>query len=54
MREKIEWLKEGFGDRKIRGGRRRIQTERPGFSVLTSANEKLSRFLQDCDQVTLK
>ncbi|KAK6634053.1 hypothetical protein RUM43_001666 [Polyplax serrata] len=53
-KERVEWLKRDFGDREIRGGRRRVRTERPGFTVLTSANEKLSRFLQDCDQVTLK
>lgn len=53
-KERVEWLKEGFGHREIRGGRRRLRSERPGFTVLTSANEKLSKFLQDCDQVTLK
>ncbi|KAL0280999.1 UNVERIFIED_CONTAM: hypothetical protein PYX00_002134 [Menopon gallinae] len=53
-KERIDWLKEGFGEREIRGGRRRVRNLRPGFAVLTSANEKLSRFLQDRDQVTLK
>ncbi|EEB14237.1 conserved hypothetical protein [Pediculus humanus corporis] len=53
-KERVEWLKGNFGAREIRGGRRRVRTERPGFSVLTSANEKLSKFLQDCEQLTLK
>ncbi|BES93805.1 Hypothetical protein NTJ_06614 [Nesidiocoris tenuis] len=37
----------GRGTREIRGGRRRIRGEKASFTVLTSANEKLSRFLQD-------
>uniref|UniRef100_A0A1B6CD41 G patch domain-containing protein n=2 Tax=Clastoptera arizonana TaxID=38151 RepID=A0A1B6CD41_9HEMI len=44
----------GHGGREIRGGRRRVRTEKPGFSVLTSANEKLSRFLQDPAQSELR
>ncbi|XP_063238527.1 G patch domain-containing protein 2-like isoform X3 [Bacillus rossius redtenbacheri] len=40
--------------REIRAGRRRIRGERPGFSILTSANEKLSRFLQDPGQSELR
>ncbi|KAK9511789.1 hypothetical protein O3M35_000385 [Rhynocoris fuscipes] len=33
--------------REIRGGRRRVRSDKASFTVLTSANEKLSRFLQD-------
>ncbi|CAG2058641.1 unnamed protein product [Timema podura] len=40
--------------REIRAGRRRIRGETPGFSIMTSANEKLSRFLQDPDQIRAK
>ncbi|RZF37661.1 hypothetical protein LSTR_LSTR003072 [Laodelphax striatellus] len=43
----------GRGHREIRGGRRRVRSEKPGFSVLTSANEKLSKFLQDPAQSEL-
>ncbi|XP_046664993.1 G patch domain-containing protein 2 [Homalodisca vitripennis] len=42
------------GGREIRGGRRRVRAEKPGFSVLTSANEKLSKFLQDPAQSELR
>ncbi|GLH12340.1 Uncharacterized protein GBIM_17071 [Gryllus bimaculatus] len=45
---------QGLSDREIRAGRRRLRPERPGFSVLTSANEKLSRFLQDSAQSELR
>lgn len=49
-------LAEGIGrrGREIRGGRRRVRAERPGFSIFTSANEKLSRFLQDPAQSELR
>ncbi|XP_075233492.1 uncharacterized protein LOC142331456 isoform X2 [Lycorma delicatula] len=42
------------GGREIRGGRRRVRGEKPSFSILTSANEKLSRFLQDPAQSELR
>lgn len=40
--------------RYIRGGRRRLRSDKAGFTVLTSANEKLSRFLQDPDKSQLR
>ncbi|XP_014283126.1 G patch domain-containing protein 2-like isoform X1 [Halyomorpha halys] len=40
--------------REIRGGRRRVRSDRASFSVLTSANEKLSRFLQDPEKSQLR
>lgn len=46
------WLFQG--ERTIRAGRRRLRDTRAGFSVLTSANEKLSRFLQDPTQLELR
>lgn len=33
--------------REIRGGRRRVRSDKASFSILTSANEQLSRFLRD-------
>lgn len=40
--------------REIRAGCRRIREERPGFLILSAANEQLSKFLQDSCQVELK
>lgn len=40
--------------REIRAGCRRIREERPGFLILSSANEQLSKFLQDSCQNELK
>ncbi|CAG9583073.1 unnamed protein product [Danaus chrysippus] len=40
--------------REIRAGCRRIREERPGFLILSAANEQLSRFLQDSCQTELK
>lgn len=41
--------------REIRAGRRHLGAQRgPSFSILTSANEKLSRFLQDPAQLELR
>ena len=41
--------------REIRAGRRHLGAQRgPAFSILTSANEKLSRFLQDPAQSELR
>lgn len=54
-RAHVRFLRQGVnGCREIRGGRRRVRNERPGFSISTSANEKLSRFLQDPAQMELK
>ncbi|XP_047099477.1 G patch domain-containing protein 2 isoform X1 [Schistocerca piceifrons] len=54
-RAHVRFLRQGInGCREIRGGRRRVRNERPGFSISTSANEKLSRFLQDPAQMELK
>lgn len=40
--------------REIRAGCRRIRDERPGFLILSAANEQLSKFLQDSCQIELK
>lgn len=40
--------------REIRAGCRRIHEERPGFLILSAANEQLSKFLQDSCQMELK
>nr|CAD7199388.1 unnamed protein product [Timema douglasi] len=53
-RAHMMWVREGLSGREIRAGRRRIRGETPGFSIMTSANEKLSRFLQDPDQSELR
>lgn len=43
-----------FSDiREIRAGCRRIRDERPGFSIISSANELLARFLQNDQQQVL-
>ncbi|XP_050522358.1 G patch domain-containing protein 2-like [Daktulosphaira vitifoliae] len=42
------------GDREIRGGLRRVRSVKPSFSVLTSANEKVSQFLRDPAQSELR
>ncbi|XP_055639248.1 uncharacterized protein LOC129777171 isoform X2 [Toxorhynchites rutilus septentrionalis] len=39
--------------REIRAGCRRVRDERPGFSIMSSANELLSRFLQNEKQQVL-
>lgn len=39
--------------REIRAGRRHVDNK-PGYSIITSANEKVSRFLQDPNQSELK
>lgn len=45
----------GFNEvREIRAGCRRIRDERPGFLILSAANEQLSKFLQDSCQTELK
>ncbi|XP_046383805.1 G patch domain-containing protein 2 isoform X2 [Ischnura elegans] len=53
-RNRVKWIANGLNGREIRGGRRRIRSEKPAFSVTTSANEKLSRFLQDSGQSELR
>lgn len=40
--------------RELRAGCRRIREERPGFLILSAANEQLSKFLQDSRQTELK
>ncbi|XP_054728543.1 uncharacterized protein LOC129237683 [Anastrepha obliqua] len=40
--------------REIRAGCRRIKDERPGFSIKTSVNERLARFLQDPRQIHIR
>lgn len=40
--------------REIRAGRRRLRDRRPGFTIVSSVNEKISRFLQDPEQNELK
>lgn len=40
--------------REIRAGCRRIRDERPGFTILSAANEQLSKFLRDPCQDELK
>ncbi|KAJ9581514.1 hypothetical protein L9F63_023305 [Diploptera punctata] len=50
----LQWIRDVPNGREIRAGRRRIRGERPGFSIVTSANEKLSRFLQDPGQSELR
>lgn len=40
--------------REIRAGCRRIREERPGFTIMTSVNERLARFLQDARQTQIR
>lgn len=40
--------------REIRAGCRRLQNERPGFSITTGANERVARFLQDTARSELR
>lgn len=40
--------------REIRAGCRRVKGERPGFSIKTSVNERLARFLQDPRQLQIR
>lgn len=49
-RQKLQWNRDG---REIRAGRRHVDNK-PGFSIITSANEKVSRFLQDPSQSELR
>ncbi|KAF7273458.1 uncharacterized protein LOC143204849 [Rhynchophorus ferrugineus] len=40
--------------REIRAGCRRLRDERPGFSISTSANERVAKFLQDSNKFELR
>ena len=40
--------------REIRAGKRRVHPQKPLFSCRTSANEQVSKFLQDPEQLELK
>ena len=46
-------IRDGINGREIRAGRRHVDNK-PGYSIITSANEKVSRFLQDPNQSELK
>lgn len=52
-RQRIQWIRDGMNGREIRAGRRHVDNK-PGYSIITSANEKVSRFLQDPNQSELK
>ncbi|XP_034946871.1 G patch domain-containing protein 2-like isoform X2 [Chelonus insularis] len=52
-RQRIQWIRDGLNGREIRAGRRHVDNK-PGYSIITSANEKVSRFLQDPSQSELK
>lgn len=53
-KQKIQRIREVFlSGREIRAGRRHVDNK-PGYSIITSANEKVSRFLQDPTQSELK
>lgn len=52
-RKRIQRIREGLSGREIRAGRRHVDNK-PGYSIITSANEKVSRFLQDPTQNELR
>ncbi|XP_033208077.1 G patch domain-containing protein 2 isoform X2 [Belonocnema kinseyi] len=52
-KQRIQWIRDGINGREIRAGRRHVDNK-PGYSIITSANEKVSRFLQDPNQSELK
>lgn len=52
-RQRMQWIRDGLSGREIRAGRRRVDNK-PSYSIITSANEKVSRFLQDPSQSELK
>jgi len=53
-KQKIQRIREVYlSGREIRAGRRHVDNK-PGYSIITSANEKVSRFLQDPTQSELK
>ncbi|XP_043461720.1 G patch domain-containing protein 2 isoform X2 [Leptopilina heterotoma] len=41
-RQRIQWIRDGINGREIRAGRRHVDNK-PGYSIITSANEKLRR-----------
>lgn len=54
-RLRMQKLRDRIPGREIRAGRRHLGAQRgPAFSILTSANEKLSRFLQDSAQSEIR
>lgn len=53
-KQKLQRIREVYlSGREIRAGRRHVDNK-PGYSIITSANEKVSRFLQDPTQSELK
>jgi len=52
-KQRIQHIREGLSGREIRAGRRHVDNK-PGYSIITSANEKVSRFLQDPTQSELR
>ncbi|XP_069988004.1 G patch domain-containing protein 2-like isoform X2 [Penaeus vannamei] len=53
-RLRFQKLRERLLRREIRAGRRRIRDRKPGFSIVSSVNDKVSRFLQDPTQSELR
>ncbi|KAK4325885.1 hypothetical protein Pmani_003543 [Petrolisthes manimaculis] len=53
-RLRFQKLRERLLRREIRAGRRRLRDRKPGFSIVSSVNEKVSRFLQDPRQSELR
>nr|XP_053645161.1 G patch domain-containing protein 2-like isoform X1 [Cherax quadricarinatus] len=53
-RLRFQKLRERLLRREIRAGRRRIRDRKPGFSIVSSVNDKVSRFLQDPRQSELR
>ncbi len=47
-------LRDCAPSREFRAGRRRVHPTKPVFSIRTSANEQLAKFLQDPEQSQLK
>jgi len=52
-RQRIQRIREGLSGREIRAGRRHVDNK-PGYSIITSANEEVLRFMQDLSQSELK
>lgn len=50
---RLQWFRDGVNGREILAGRRHVDNT-PGYSIKTSANEQVSRFLQDPNQRELK
>ncbi|XP_045127833.1 G patch domain-containing protein 2-like isoform X1 [Portunus trituberculatus] len=53
-RLRFQKLRERLLRREIRAGRRRLRDRKPGFSIVSSVNDKVSRFLQDPLQSELR